>query len=58
LKQASHTGHYLRELQQAGYATDPNYADKIMAIYQGIALPEAALDQVSAIASDQSKRQL
>lgn len=24
---------YIRSLQQAGYATDPNYADKILAIY-------------------------
>ena len=25
---------YLQELQQAGYATDPNYANKIMTIYR------------------------
>lgn len=25
---------YLKELQQSGYATDPNYAEKIMRIYQ------------------------
>ena len=27
--------HYLRGLQQAGYATDPNYADKILNIMRG-----------------------
>lgn len=28
----------MRELQHAGYATDPNYADKVMHIYQGSTL--------------------
>ncbi|WP_345418773.1 flagellar assembly peptidoglycan hydrolase FlgJ [Halioxenophilus aromaticivorans] len=31
---ASDSEAYLRELQQAGYATDPNYADKIMQLLQ------------------------
>ncbi|MEN9596478.1 MAG: flagellar assembly peptidoglycan hydrolase FlgJ [Pseudomonadota bacterium] len=31
-------GQYMRELQHAGYATDPNYADKVMHIYQGSTL--------------------
>jgi peptidoglycan hydrolase FlgJ len=33
LKQAGNGERYLHELQQAGYATDPNYASKIMSIY-------------------------
>jgi flagellar protein FlgJ len=35
LKQAGNRERYLHELQRAGYATDPNYADKIMSIYHG-----------------------
>jgi len=34
LKQVNNGERYLQELQQAGYATDPNYANKIMAIYR------------------------
>jgi peptidoglycan hydrolase FlgJ len=33
LKQADNGERYLHELQRAGYATDPNYANKIMSIY-------------------------
>ncbi|MGZ4968356.1 MAG: flagellar assembly peptidoglycan hydrolase FlgJ [Methylobacter sp.] len=35
LKKAGNAEQYMRELQQAGYATDPKYADKVMSIYQG-----------------------
>jgi len=35
LKKVDDTEQYMRELQQAGYATDPKYADKVMSIYQG-----------------------
>lgn len=35
LKQAGDGERYLHELQQAGYATDPNYASKVMRIYHG-----------------------
>jgi flagellar protein FlgJ len=35
LKQAGNAERYLHELQQAGYATDPHYADKIISIYNG-----------------------
>jgi peptidoglycan hydrolase FlgJ len=35
LKQAGNQERYLHELQQAGYATDPNYANKVMSIYHG-----------------------
>ncbi|MDO6568461.1 flagellar assembly peptidoglycan hydrolase FlgJ [Alteromonas sp. 1_MG-2023] len=33
VEQASDAHSYARELQSAGYATDPNYASKIMAVY-------------------------
>jgi flagellar protein FlgJ len=32
---------YMHELQQAGYATDPNYANKVMKIYQSKTLSSA-----------------
>ncbi len=35
LKKAGNAQQYIRELQQAGYATDPKYTDKVMGIYQG-----------------------
>ncbi|MDP3877118.1 MAG: flagellar assembly peptidoglycan hydrolase FlgJ [Methylobacter sp.] len=35
LKKVGNAEHYMRELQQAGYATDPKYAAKVMSIYQG-----------------------
>lgn len=35
LKQAGSPEHYLRGLQQAGYATDPKYAEKVIQIYRG-----------------------
>ena len=34
LEHQGNDAHYLRELQQAGYATDPQYADKILNIVQ------------------------
>ena len=34
LKNAGNAGQYLHELQQAGYATDPRYAEKVMTIYR------------------------
>lgn len=33
--------HYVQALQKAGYATDPNYADKILSIYHGDVLQQA-----------------
>ncbi|WP_445371568.1 flagellar assembly peptidoglycan hydrolase FlgJ [Methylomonas sp. HW2-6] len=47
LKKAGNAGQYIRELQQAGYATDPRYAEKVMSIYHNqsaagvAALPDA-----------------
>ena len=33
VEQASNAKHYTKALQEAGYATDPEYADNIMAVY-------------------------
>lgn len=38
LTKASNTAQYMRELQRAGYATDPDYANKVLHIYQSNAL--------------------
>ena len=35
LANAADPKRYLDELQAAGYATDPNYANKIVSIYKG-----------------------
>lgn len=42
LKKAGNAGQYIRELQQAGYATDPRYAEKVMSIYHNQSAAEAA----------------
>lgn len=34
LKKTETPAHYIRELQLAGYATDPRYAEKVMSIYR------------------------
>ncbi|WP_027858784.1 flagellar assembly peptidoglycan hydrolase FlgJ [Marinobacterium jannaschii] len=44
LQQATNPVEYLQQLQQAGYATDPEYADKIGRIYQGEFLASAGND--------------
>jgi len=38
IKVAEKAERYVHELQQAGYATDPNYADKVMKIYNSKAV--------------------
>lgn len=38
LSKAGNTAQYMRELQRAGYATDPDYANKVLHIYQSNAL--------------------
>jgi len=42
LEQAGNPVAYLQALQRAGYATDPNYADKIDSIFRGNTLAELA----------------
>jgi flagellar protein FlgJ len=58
LKQAGSSENYLRELQQAGYATDPKYADKIMSIYHSDAISEFRPDLMASVVSDQDKSPL
>jgi len=38
LSVAAHPEQYMRELQKAGYATDPHYADKVLNIYNKIGM--------------------
>ena len=49
LKQAGNGERYLHELQQAGYATDPNYANKVMSIYHGNTMTEFEPETVVAM---------
>ncbi|MDP2901686.1 MAG: flagellar assembly peptidoglycan hydrolase FlgJ [Methylovulum sp.] len=49
LKKAGDAGQYMRGLQQAGYATDPKYADKVMGIYQGDTMDGFKPDRVVAM---------
>ena len=48
LKQTADPEAYVKGLQQAGYATDPKYADKIMHIYNGKALTQNQPAQIVA----------
>ena len=43
LRQAGTPRGYIQALQQAGYATDPDYARKVMAIYRGDSIQQAPL---------------
>ncbi|MGZ5576698.1 MAG: flagellar assembly peptidoglycan hydrolase FlgJ [Methylobacter sp.] len=49
LKKAGNAEQYMRELQRAGYATDPKYADKVMSIYQGNMMTEFEPDVIMAM---------
>jgi flagellar protein FlgJ len=49
LKQAGNGERYLHELQRAGYATDPNYANKIMSIYHSNTMAEFEPETVVAM---------
>jgi flagellar protein FlgJ len=49
LKKAGNAQHYMHELQRAGYATDPRYADKVMSIYQGSTMAEFEPDVIMAM---------
>ncbi len=42
LQQAHHPQRYMQALQQAGYATDPDYAKKVMKIYRSDAISHAS----------------
>ena len=45
LQHQGNDANYVRGLQQAGYATDPEYADKIMNIMQSVFTPEVLVAQ-------------
>jgi len=47
IKMADKPERYMHELQQAGYATDPKYADKVMKIYQSKAVANQVLDSLA-----------
>ncbi|MGR9099968.1 MAG: flagellar assembly peptidoglycan hydrolase FlgJ [Gammaproteobacteria bacterium] len=49
LQKAGNPENYIRALQEAGYATDPGYADKVMAIFHGKALGEFREDGLTAM---------
>ncbi|MEQ1529484.1 MAG: flagellar assembly peptidoglycan hydrolase FlgJ [Methylococcales bacterium] len=49
LKQVGNAENYLHKLQQAGYATDPNYAAKVIKIYNGNTLASIEPDVVTAL---------
>ena len=49
LKNNASPRQYLRELQQAGYATDPRYADKVMGIYQSETFDTVAPERIVAM---------
>lgn len=49
LKQVGNGERYLHELQRAGYATDPNYANKIMDIYHSNTMADFAPETVVAM---------
>jgi len=44
LKQAGNPDDYIRELQAAGYATDPRYAEKVMSIYRSQTAGQSAIN--------------
>ncbi|WP_333874534.1 flagellar assembly peptidoglycan hydrolase FlgJ [Methylobacter sp.] len=49
LKKAGNAEQYMHELQRAGYATDPKYADKVMSIYQGNTMADFEPDVIMAM---------
>jgi flagellar protein FlgJ len=49
LKKAGNAEQYMHELQRAGYATDPKYANKVMSIYQGNTMAEFEPDVIMAM---------
>lgn len=49
LKAVSNPAGYIQELQQAGYATDPNYSGKVLTIYNGKHLAANAPEQLLAM---------
>lgn len=54
LKQVGNAERYMHELQRAGYATDPNYANKVMNIYRGNTLDGFETDSVASLLDQQT----
>jgi len=49
LKNTAHTEHYMHKLQQAGYASDPNYANKVIEIYHSDTINNSLADNFVAM---------
>jgi flagellar protein FlgJ len=49
LKKVGNAEQYMHELQRAGYATDPKYANKVMSIYQSNTMAEFEPDVIMAM---------
>lgn len=49
LKKVGNAEQYMHELQRAGYATDPKYANKVMSIYQGSTMADFEPDVIMAM---------
>ncbi len=49
LKKVGNAEQYMHELQRAGYATDPKYADKVISIYQGNTMADFEPDVIVAM---------
>lgn len=49
LKKAGNAQQYMHELQRAGYATDPKYADKVISIYQSNTMADFEPDVIVAM---------
>lgn len=47
IKMAEKAERYMHELQQAGYATDPDYADKVIKIYQSKTINDQPVDAIA-----------
>jgi len=47
IKMAENPERYMHELQQAGYATDPDYANKVMKIYQSKVVENQVMDSLA-----------
>ncbi len=47
LKQVGKAEQYMHELHQAGYATDPRYADKVISIYHSKLFDQSAIDSLA-----------
>jgi flagellar protein FlgJ len=47
VKQSQSPQHYFSELQKAGYATDPDYANKVIAVFEGEQIKQFSAEKLS-----------